>query len=398
MKILVVHPGHGFSTDDCARGLIRGLESVGHTVVEYKNDIRLKTAGMKLNLMWQAAGKDEAAKPSFEGVMYEAGIHTYDEVLRHNCEAVVVINGELFHPAHAVKLRRLGIPVCLWLTESPYRDDFYWSAAACYDILWTNERSTVPVYAANVQKQEIYNTRAVHYLPTGYNPAEHFKRVSDDSRPSHDVLFVGSGFIERVQMLAAVDWSGVDLALYGVWAYTGSRTTPRKLNATLGRGWRAWQTARRLMGDRDVSNLVPHVRGPVMKNAAAVGLYTRAKINLDLARTTTTDGRNPTHVAMPESMGPRMKELAAVGAFTIAEWRPEIEETFGTLVPTFRTPAELEAQVRYWIDRPAEREALAAQLPDAVRAFSYREIAEQMTTHLDRHLQEVKTHVPVLPQ
>lgn len=397
MKILVVHPGHGFSTDDCARGLIGGLEDLGHTVIEYKNDVRLKVAGMKLNLMWEASGKKDDDKPSFEGVMYEAGCHVYDEVLRHDCQAVVVINGELFHPVHAIKLRKLGIPVGLWLTESPYRDEFYWKSAACYDIVWTNERSTQEVYARNVALQDPCNTRAVHYLPTGFNPREHFPRESDASLPAHDVLFVGSGFIERVKMLAGVDWHGIDMALYGVWAYTGSRTTPRNLNATLGRGWHAWQKARRLLGDPDVTSLVPHVRGPVMKNRDAVALYKRAKINVDLARTTTTDGRNPTHVPMPESMGPRMKELAAIGAFTIAEWRPEIEDTFGSLVPTFRTPAEFEAQVRYWIDRPAEREALAAQLPDAVQAFSYRDIAEQLVAHLDRHLQEVNRHVPVLP-
>lgn len=397
MKILVVHPGHGFSTDDCARGLIGGLEDLGHTVIEYKNDVRLKVAGMKLAAMWDMAGKSEVDKPSFEGVMYEAGCHVYDEVLRHDCQAVVVINGELFHPAHAIKLRKLGIPVGLWLTESPYRDEFYWKSAACYDIVWTNERSTQEVYARNVALQDPCNTRAVHYLPTGFNPREHFPRESDANLPAHDVLFVGSGFIERVKMLAGVDWTGIDMALYGVWAYTGSRTTPKKLNATLGRRWRAWQTARRLMGDRDVSHLVANVRGPVMKNRDAVALYKRAKINIDLGRTTTTDGRSPTHVPMPESMGPRMKELAAIGAFTIAEWRPEIEDTFGALVPTFRTPAELEALVRYWIDRPAEREALAAQLPDAVQAFSYRDIAEQLVAHLDRHLQEVNRHVPVLP-
>lgn len=398
MKLLVVHPGHGFSTDDCARGLMRGLESLGHTVVEYKNDIRLKTAGMKLNLMWQAAGKDELVKPSFEGVMYEAGVHVYDEVLRHSCDAVVVVNGELFHPSHALKLRKLGIPVGLWLTESPYRDEFYWGSAACYDIVWTNERSTAQVYADKISQQPIRNTRAVHYLPTGYNPREHYPRAVDYGLPEHDVLFVGSGFIERVEMLRGVDWRGIDLALYGVWSYTGSKTTPKRLNATLGPAWRAWQWARRLMGDQDVTELVRHVRGPVIKNKQAVGLYTRAKINLDLARTTTTDGRNPAHVPMPESMGPRLKELAAIGAFCIAEWRPEIEETFGDLVPTFRTPDELEAQVRYWIERPAEREAKAAQLPDAVRAFSYREIAEQMAAHLDRHLQEVKLHDHVSPQ
>lgn len=397
MKLLVVHPGHGFSTDDCARGLIGGLEDAGHEVIEYKNDVRLRTAGMKLNMMWKATGSSEANKPSFEGVMYEAGVHVYDEVLRHNCEAVVVINGELFHPAHALKLRKLGIPVGLWLTESPYRDEFYWASAAAYDIVWTNERSTVPVYGEKISQQKIRNTRAVYYLPTGYNPREHYPRAVDYGLPEHDVLFVGSGFIERVAMLQGVNWSGIDLALYGVWAFTGSRTTPKRLNMKLGKAWHAWQTMRRWMGDRDVSPLTRFVKGSVIKNKDAVGLYTRAKINLDLARTTTTDGRDATHVAMPESMGPRLKELAAIGAFVIAEWRPEIEETFGDLVPTFRTPAELEAQVRYWIERPAEREAKAAQLPDAVRAFSYREIAERLAAHLAHHLQEVKPHVqPVL--
>ena len=60
-------------------------------------------------------------------------------------------------------------------------------------------------------------TPNTHYLPVGYDPAQHGPQMNGEA-PAHDVVFVGTGFESRVALLSQVDWSGIDLGLYGAWA------------------------------------------------------------------------------------------------------------------------------------------------------------------------------------
>ena len=122
---------------------------------------------------------------------------------------------------------------------------------------------------------------------------------------AHDVVFVGTGFRERVELLAAVDWSGIDLGLYGSW---DRRQMPHRLR--------------------------PYVRANVIPNAHAAWLYRQSKIGLNLYR-------RPPEGTRAESMNPRAYELAACGVFQISDRRAEGVETLSYSVPTFRTPEEL---------------------------------------------------------
>jgi spore maturation protein CgeB len=155
----------------------------------------------------------------------------------------------------------------------------------------------------------------------------------DGDVPAHDVVFVGTGFEERCRFLAAVDWTGVDLGLYGEWSLL-----PRRMRR--------------------------YVRGRQVPNPVAAALYRRARVVLNLHRQSREFGRGATRVAPgeAESMNPRLYELAACRAFVLSDPRPELLERAGDAVPTFTTPEELRRLVHQALQDPAWRSRCAAKL------------------------------------
>ena len=132
---------------------------------------------------------------------------------------------------------------------------------------------------------------------------------------AHDVVFVGTGFDSRVALLSAVDWSGIDLGLYGAWGEVGQGHP-----------------------------LAPSLHPGLVDNARAGALYRKARIGLNLYRAT----GGP----VAESLNPRAYELAADGVFTIAQPRAEQTERFNGSIATFTTAGELEERDQ---DAPGRR-------------------------------------------
>ena len=131
------------------------------------------------------------------------------------------------------------------LTESPYLMAHEKALAWLSNVVWTNERCIVDELRA-------VNPRT-HYLPHAWLPGVHDQ--TDGEAPAHDVVFVGTGFSERVALLEGVDWTGIDLGLYGNWPGVSEK-------------------------------LQPFVRKREIPNTEAVALYRHAKIGLNLYRTT----------------------------------------------------------------------------------------------------------------
>jgi glycosyltransferase involved in cell wall biosynthesis len=149
--------------------------------------------------------------------------------------------------------------------------------------------------------------------------------------------------------------TAIDLGLYGSWGLLGSRHRLRK-----------------------------HVRGGVVTNQAAAALYRRAKIGLNLYRTSMGFGKGAPRVQGAESLNPRALELAACGVFTVSDYRPEVAEVFGPLVPTFTDPAELGPLLQRWLAADEGRRRLAAQLPSCVAARTFDAMAAQVAADLER--------------
>jgi spore maturation protein CgeB len=309
-------------------------------VLEYALGGRLDEADRRLKALrrwYRRTGNPLAAvRPSYADVQYEASKDVVERALWHDVDWVLVVCGAFFHPNAAILCRRAKLPLAVVFTESPYDDAKQVKVAPLFDVCFTNERGSVErLRRANP------NT---HYLPMGYDPAQHGPHLNGTA-PAHDVVFVGTGFADRTELLAGVDWTGIDFGLYGTWGHVDPGHP-----------------------------LAPYVRDGLVDNAQAGALYRKAKIGLNLYRD--PEG------APAESLNPRAYELAADGVFTLSHDRAEVREKFGAGVRTFRTPAFLEATVRSWLWDDAGRQAAARGLPLRVQDDTYHHRAAQLVAHL----------------
>lgn len=354
MKVLLLHPGASWSTADVAAGLRYGLLRHGVQVIDYRLDARIPRASKWLNGAWKAARKADPniEKPTTADVFYQAGIGAIEMALRHEVDVVLVVSGMFLHQDVLVLMKRAGIRVTVLFTESPY-DTQELSMAKLVDGCWTNERTAVSAF------REVNPNSG--YIPHGWHPERHApQRLSEDAQvPAHDVVFVGSAFQERIEWLSAIDWTGIDLALYGMWLPLKGRHRLRQ-----------------------------YVKSAPISNVVTAALYRRAKICLNLYRESMGWGRTAPRIAHAESLNPRAYELAACGAFHLSTYRAEVREVFGDSVPTFRHPTEAAALIRTWLARPDDRARLAAELPAHVAEMSWAERATQVIGDLQRLLQQ----------
>ena len=334
MRLLVVHPGASFSVSDVHTGVVDALRRRSDvTVAEYGLDGRLSMQRAFLTWAYRRAKKvhPDAPVPTPDDMVRRACVPLLDHVWQTAADWVLVVSGMYVHPDIFAQLRWYGRKFALLLTESPYDDDRQERVIGFADLVWTNERSSV-LGLRQVQPRTFY-------LPHAYNPVVHHVAAADPSVPAHDVVFVGTGFAERIEWLSGVDWEGLglDLGLYGNWGYLGPRHRLRR-----------------------------YVRGGTIDNQVAADLYRRAKVGLNLFRQSMGWGKDAQRLATAESMNPRSYELAAAGCFQVSDYRPEVAEVFGDAVPTFRDPHELGPLVRRWVDDDDGRRAAAARAQAAV--------------------------------
>lgn len=338
MKLLLVSPGASWSTVDVETGLRFGLETNGVEIVRYRLDERIDRSRRWLYTAWRRARRKhpQIEKPTDADIFYQAGVGALEMALRHQVDAVFVVSAMFLHPDVMILMKRAGLRIVVLFTESPYDQEKELAVAKIVDGCWTNELSSVAAFQAV--------NRNSGYLPHAWHPERHRPgpQPGDDNFPSHDVVFVGSAFHERVVWLSRIDWTGIDLGLYGNWEALGSRHPLRK-----------------------------YLRGGVTGNEQTAALYRRAKIGLNLYRTSQGWGRDAPSIAHAESLNPRAYELAACGAFHLSTYRSEVWEVFGSLVPTFSAPREAEGLIRDWLANPEGRASIARQLPARVAESSW---------------------------
>ena len=354
LRIMLCHPGASWSTADVWSGLSHGLKAHGVEVVHYRLDERIADAKRSLNIRWrtQKRGRPDVPKPTQADVIYQAGVG--ERALRKQVHVVLVVSAMFLHPDVLVMLKRAGQKVVVLFTESPYDLEGELKIAAVVDGCWTNERTSVPAFQAV--------NPCAGYLPHAWHPEKHTTAVPvDDSVPSHDVVFVGSGFAERIEWFNAIDWTGIDLGLYGTWKGFGLKTQVKRC-----------------------------IRGEQIDNAQAAALYRKATIGLNLYRQYArhADGRRVQ--VYGESLSPRAYELAACGSFHLSDYRAEVAEVFGARVPTFRSPSEAGALIRMWLADPAGRARVAAELPACVAEASWVQRAATVLGDLHRLLMPAK--------
>lgn len=351
MRILLVHPGASWSTADVNAGLSYGLQQHGVHVVHYRLDLRIEASHKALFALWRIKKKEaaETPKPTSADVFYQAGVGALEMALREQVDAVIVVSAMYLHPDVLIMMKRAGLKVFILFTESPYNLEEEKRVAALVDGCWTNERTSVPAFRS-------VNPRS-GYLPHGYHPLKHYVSTRAVSElPSHDVVFVGTGFPERISFFNAIDWTGIDLGLYGTWKNLGLKKSLRAC-----------------------------IKGEQVDNEMAAALYRRAKVGLNLYRQFKGFGRTTERVT-GESLSPRAYELAACGVFCLSDYRAEVPEVFGDLVPTFKTPTEAAALIRLWLADGQGRARVATSLPACVAEASWTERAKIVIGDLQRLL------------
>jgi hypothetical protein len=332
--IVLWHPGTGVSTADVSSGLAHGLQANGVDVIPYATAAHITAAGWMLNKVWRL-GKKSAPRPQSRDILYWANVAILETALRAACtkgaEWVLVVSGMYQHPDFVLMLRRAGLKVCVLLTESPYDGEAEARYASLADMVFTNERTSVEsLRRVNPQ---------TYYLPHAWHPGVHDVRAQAEAAPAtaHEVVFVGTGFVERIRLLETIDWSGIDFGCYGIWSLVAPR-----------------------------GRLRPYLRGGETPNARTAALYRAATVGLNLHRTSMGYAVDAKHVTGAESMNPRCWELAASGLFFTTDHRAEVTETFGDVLPTFSTPAEAEAIVRRALREPQWRADVAAACRERV--------------------------------
>lgn len=347
MRVLLVGAGASFSTKDVEDGYYNSLKRLPNCDVKFfLLDKRVWIADNWLNYFWRKCEK-KIPKPEWRDAIYRASIEALEMALRFEVDWVVLISGMFFHGDAIVLMRRAGLKVSMLFTESPFndRDQGIYARDAGINGYWINERTSVPIL-------EQYNPN-VAYMRHAYDPDKHIQAPNDD-KPKHDVVFIGSAFSERIDLLSGVNWDGIDLGLYGAWELLGSR-----------------------------SKLRQYLRGGLTRNDNSVAIYSNAKIGLNLYRTDVEYMRGSERVSTVESMNPRAYELAATSTFQLSQPRAEQTETLGSSVPTFTTSAELEDQIRYYLAHPHERAEKAYEARELIAPHTFDVRARQMVTTLE---------------
>ncbi len=337
LKLLIVHPGASWATADVFFGLMHGLKYHDIDTVAFRLDTRYAASKSALYWLWRTKKKSDPTleRPNAADLSYHASIGALEMALRNHVDFVVVVSAMLLHPDVLIMMREAGLRVVVLFTESPYDHASEMKVAQLVEGGWTNERSVVKAFRA-------VNPR-FGYLPHGWDPLVHRTDTPiDSSVPAHDVVFVGTGFRERYRWFNSIDWSGINLGLYGTW-------DTRLLNKQV----RACVTS-----------------GPIENERTAL-LYRRAKIGLNLYRTSQGWGPQASSITHAESLNPRAYELAACGTFFLSDYRSESAEVFGDLVPMFRSPIEAAALLRLWLADAAGRARIAEALPARVAEASW---------------------------
>lgn len=356
LKILMMHPGASWSTHDVFEGLRFGLSYHGAATAQYKLDVRIARMSEWLMFNWEKSKLPETEKPNARDIQFKAASDIIQRAVYTEPDWIFIVSGMYVDIKIVEVLKRCGFKLAILLTESPYDDDAQVEFIEPFDAVFTNER-------ASVERLRTRNPNT-HYLAHAWHPAAHVRQhplvLANSGIPESDVLFIGTGFEERCQLLSAIPWGqpasgNAELSLYGHWTDLD-----------------------------DYATLKSAIRGETIDNPVAARMYQRARVNLNLHRTSkgiSSDGT--AHIVHAESLNPRCYELAACGAFFLTDPRAELTDVFGPdLIPTFDSPDTLAEQLRIWRDAPAAREAVVKAAFDAVQPHNWVARAKQVLSVL----------------
>lgn len=341
MRVLVIHPGPNFSVADVFKGWIRGLHQLGIETGAFNLDDRLNFFSRALvrdddDTLRHPFNAEDAVQLACDGLASELWKHQPVDV-------VLIVSGFYVPPAFMRLMRERGTKVVLLFTESPYEDDTQVARCAEADLVLVNDPT-------NLDRFRAVNPNS-HYQWHCYDPQLHSPGPVPATHES-DFCFVGTGYQSRIAFLEQVDWSGVNVALAGMWQMLS-----------------------------DSSPLHQHLAHPVGEccdNTTTVDLYRGTRLSANLYR---KESERP-GLDAGWAMGPREVELAAIGVPFLREPRPEGDHLLPFL-PTFTTPEEFTGLMRWHLAHPEQTAALGVRAQAAVHQRTFANSAQRMLRQLD---------------
>jgi len=330
VKVLAVGPAAYYSTWDVYEGHVAGLAANGCDVHAFDYGKRLRTWSEFYN--W--AKRHKKLGEDFKEKLYiMAGESIYVTARALEADLVWMVAPMHVHSIILRLLHRDGIKTAGYMTECPYEDDVWIERAPLFDYCFLCDQNSV-------ERWRERNPRSF-YLGHAYDPTRHQPAQTE---PEHDVVFIGTGFPARRRFLEAVDWTGIDFRAFGFWKHVPKAAPLRA-----------------------------HLETRIVPNLETIDLYRHSRIGLQLHRIDTYYRKGSCiKPGAAYSLGPRSYELAGCGVFQVSDGeRPELHDVFNGSVPTFGTPAELGALVRYYLANPEERADLAAKQHEAVQPHTF---------------------------
>jgi spore maturation protein CgeB len=315
--IAVVFPATASGPKDVAVGYLDAFRNLGlhATAVDFHTLVTLWHQTLTFRGLFE---RKQKTKPDKQAILERASGDVAFQAMRIFPDLVVVIDGTQVHRLAWNTWKQVSIPTALVMTECPYRDSIHGYLAEVADFAFANDRASARKFG-------------IPYLPTACDSEAHHPRIVS-SRYKTDAVFVGSGWKERIRMLEGVNWDGIDFTLIGQYPFDHGHP------------------------------LAKHYHRAIVPNPEAAMFYCGSRVNMNLDRIS-VDYDGTETVTEAESLNPRCYELAGCGAFFVSQnGRPELEDIFGDLVPTFDTPEELEMLIRDWIPREKDREEIGREL------------------------------------
>jgi spore maturation protein CgeB len=309
---------------DVYAGWVEALRGHGQDVHIFNLDERLAFYGAAL----RQVGEHQFERFLTAEQSYELAINgLYASLYQVRPDVLLVISAFFVTPKLLDRVRRSGTRIVIRHTETPYETERQLALAPYADINLVDDPTNIEAYR---------QVAPTWYMPKAYRPSVHHPGPAIPEIEC-DLAFVGTAYPSRVAFFEAMDLSGLDVLLAGNWQGI-AETSP-------------------------LYQYLAHGPDQCLDNEKTADVYRSARVGLNLYRRE-AQYPDPQQVA-GWSMGPRELEMAACELFFLRDPRGEGDEVLGML-PTFSSPEEASELVRYWLDRPDERSALARKAREAI--------------------------------
>lgn len=265
---------------------------------------------------------------------------------------------EMCGPETVREIRALGIVTVNWFCNAAHQFELIRDLAPAFDFSLVPERDRLEDYR-RAGARPIYCQEAAN--PDVYRPHD----VAQDL----DVSFVGQAYGERPALVRRLADAGLDVRAFGPgWEAFAVRArrraraghaVRRALYSKLGERWygRLRRVLRRPPAPPPATHVPRRHLGGILSDEELVATFSRSKVNLGFSAC--GDTRGP---ARQVQLRLRDFEVPMSGGFYLVEYMQELEQFFevGKEVVCYRDPDDLVDKVRYYLERPAEREAIRA--------------------------------------